>query len=71
MIPSTREYLHLEGRVSVALDEKTISSYDVLVVSTDHDAIDYALITKYGRLLIDTRNVFSRLGLSGTNVVKA
>ena len=71
MIPSTREYLHLEGRVSVALDEKTISSYDALVVSTDHDAIDYALITKYGRLLIDTRNVFSRLGLSGTNVVKA
>jgi UDP-N-acetyl-D-glucosamine dehydrogenase len=71
LIPSTREYLHLKGRASVPLDQATISTYDVLVVSTDHDSIDYALIAKYGRLLIDTRNVFSRRGLNGDNVIKA
>jgi UDP-N-acetyl-D-glucosamine dehydrogenase len=70
IIPTTREYLQLKERASVPLDQDTIASYDALVVSTDHDAIDYALIAKHGRLLIDTRNVFARHGLSENNIIK-
>jgi UDP-N-acetyl-D-glucosamine dehydrogenase len=71
MIPRTREHVELSGRSSVALNNRSIGSYDALIVSTDHDAIDYALVTKHARLLVDTRNVFARHGLNGSNIVKA
>jgi UDP-N-acetyl-D-glucosamine dehydrogenase len=71
MIPRTREHVELSGRLSVALSDKSIGSYDALIVSTDHDAIDYALVTKHARLLVDTRNVCARHGVKGNNIVKA
>jgi UDP-N-acetyl-D-glucosamine dehydrogenase len=71
VIPPTRRYGELRGRSSVVLDESTVASYDALIISTDHDATDYALIAKCGRLLIDTRNVFTRRGLTGKNIIKA
>lgn len=70
VIGSTRQHGDLSGRLSVALDERTIASYDAVIVSTDHDAIDYALVFKHGRLLIDARNVFARHGLRGKNIIK-
>jgi UDP-N-acetyl-D-glucosamine dehydrogenase len=70
-IPKTREYSHLQGRASIGFNESTVSSYDALVVSTDHDDVDYALAKTHGRLLIDTRNVFSRHGMAGDNIIKA
>ncbi len=48
-----------------------IASYDAVLVSTDHDDVDYALIAANARLIIDTRNVFAKLGLGGDKVVKA
>jgi len=70
-IPATREYPQLKGRASVPLDKDTVSSYDALIVSTDHDAVDYVFVAEHGRLLIDTRNIFFRRGHYGDNVVKA
>jgi UDP-N-acetyl-D-glucosamine dehydrogenase len=32
------------------------------VVTTDHSAVDYALVARAARLLLDTRNVFSAAG---------
>jgi len=43
----------------------------VVLISTDHDGVDYGLIATHGRLIVDTRNVFARLGLSNARVVKA
>jgi UDP-N-acetyl-D-glucosamine dehydrogenase len=71
VISRTREYMKFEGRVSVALEKNTIESYDAIIVSTDHDSVDYALVAKHGRLLVDTRNVFARNGLLKDNIVKA
>ncbi|RDJ06794.1 nucleotide sugar dehydrogenase [Rhizobium grahamii] len=70
-IPSTREYQHLKGRASVDLTPETISSYDAILVATDHDQVDYSAITRNAPLIVDTRNVFSRLGLSGDHIIKA
>jgi hypothetical protein len=36
-----------------------------------HDGVDYGLIASHGRLIVDTRNVFARLGLTNARVVKA
>lgn len=36
-----------------------------------HDAVDYALIAQHAKLIVDTRNVFERLGIRSSSVVKA
>jgi UDP-N-acetyl-D-glucosamine dehydrogenase len=40
---------------SIALTEKSLASYDCVLLATDHDAFDYALIEKHAPLIIDTR----------------
>ncbi|CZT35977.1 nucleotide sugar dehydrogenase [Rhizobium sp. 9140] len=68
-IPRTREYLSLKGRRSVPLSE--LGRFDAVLVATDHDDVDYALIAQQAPLVIDTRNVFARRGIQGGLIVKA
>ncbi|TCL91177.1 UDP-N-acetyl-D-glucosamine dehydrogenase [Rhizobium sp. PP-WC-2G-219] len=68
-IPKTREYLSLKGRRSVPLSE--LGRFDAVLVATDHDDVDYALIAQHALLIIDTRNVFARRGIQGGLIVKA
>ena len=70
-IPSTREYQHLKGRKSVDLTPGALEAYDAVLVATDHDKLDYAVIADRAPLIIDTRNVFTRLGLFADHIVKA
>jgi UDP-N-acetyl-D-glucosamine dehydrogenase len=70
-VPRTREHPGLAGRRSVALTPETIAGYDGIVIATDHDAVDWGAIVRHGRLVVDTRNVCARSGLSGGNIVKA
>ncbi|MEM8743255.1 MAG: nucleotide sugar dehydrogenase, partial [Pseudomonadota bacterium] len=71
VIPPTREHANLAGRQSIALDPDQLKSYDAVMVATDHDDVDYALIGEHAALVVDTRNAFSRAGLSGQNILKA
>ncbi len=57
--------------LSVDLTADVVAGYDVVLVSTDHDAVDYRLIADNAKLVVDTRNVFARQGLSNDRVVKA
>lgn len=41
---------------SVALTPESIASFDVVLVSTNHAAFDYALIAKHAKLIVDTRD---------------
>jgi UDP-N-acetyl-D-glucosamine dehydrogenase len=70
-IPTTREHMAIKGRRSVELTEAALKDFDAVVVATDHDAIDYRAIADHALLIIDTRNVFGRLGLARETVVKA
>jgi UDP-N-acetyl-D-glucosamine dehydrogenase len=70
-IPSTREHAALAGRRSLALTAETIAGHDAVLIATDHDAVDYALVAAHARLIVDTRNAFARRGLAGNTVVKA
>ena len=71
MIPPTREHAALAGRKSILLKACAIEEFDVVLISTDHDDVDYAMIGKHARLVIDTRNAFGCRGVAGGNVVKA
>lgn len=70
-IPQTREYAALKGRRSVPWDEATIRGFDAVLIATDHAGVDYASLAQWAPLIVDTRNVFDRLGLSAEHVVKA
>lgn len=70
-IPSTREHMAIKGRRSVELTEAALKDFDAVVIATDHDAIDYQAIADQAHLIVDTRNVFGRLGLARETVVKA
>ncbi len=70
-IPSTREHKALAGRRSIRPSEEALASYDVVLIATDHDAVDYRTIARVARLVVDTRNVCARAGVHGDNIVKA
>ncbi len=53
---------------SVPLTPESIAAYDALLLATDHNAFDYALIQRHARLIIDTRGVYLD---PAQNVVKA
>ncbi|YBV94277.1 nucleotide sugar dehydrogenase (plasmid) [Phyllobacteriaceae bacterium JZ32] len=70
-IPATREHMALKGRRSVELSENALKRFDAVLVATDHDDIDYRAIADQAPLIVDTRNIFERLGLECRTLVKA
>jgi UDP-N-acetyl-D-glucosamine dehydrogenase len=71
VVPPTREHAALTGRKSIKLTPKAIAAYDVVLISTDHDSIDYAALARAAKLVVDTRNACGRAGVKAKNVVKA
>lgn len=63
--PSMRK--HTFELCSVDLAPNVISSFDAVVLATDHDAFDYDLISSHSQLLIDTRGRFT----PGSRIVRA
>jgi len=70
-IPPTREHAGFTGRPSLAIDAGKISDFDAVLISTDHDVIDYRQLFDHAKLIVDTRNVMARNGFAGPHVVKA
>jgi UDP-N-acetyl-D-glucosamine dehydrogenase len=58
LVPSLRH----EGQdlESVSLDDQQLTAADVVVIVTDHSDVDYNLIRRAGRPVLDTRNVLQR-----------
>jgi UDP-N-acetyl-D-glucosamine dehydrogenase len=71
VIPRTREHATLTGRKSVTLCDPSVAAYDVVLIATDHDAVDYKALVKAAKLVVDTRNACAKAGTTGGNVVKA
>jgi UDP-N-acetyl-D-glucosamine dehydrogenase len=70
-IPMTREHSRLAGRESVTWNIESIGQYDAVLISTDHDGVDYCALAKSARLIIDTRNACARAVADLTRVVLA
>ncbi len=47
---------------SVALDSKTVAAADCVMIVTDHSAVDYRMIKRHARLVVDTRNAMPKEG---------
>jgi len=70
-IPPMREYPHLKGKQATAPGDLAKAGFDAILISTDHDAVDYAALTGLGVPIIDTRNAIQKRGLALDNVTKA
>ena len=44
---------------SVPLTEQVVQDADVVLIVTDHDAIDFSLVATAAKRVVDTRNVLS------------
>jgi len=56
---------------SVPLTAASLAAYDAVVILTDHTNVDYGIVFRTARLVVDTRGVARRLGVDGANVVAA
>ena len=70
-IRRTRKHGGLAARRSLPLTVETLQEHDAVLIATDHDDVDYALVVDKARLVVDTRNVCARLGLAAETIYKA
>jgi UDP-N-acetyl-D-glucosamine dehydrogenase len=45
---------------SVALDSQTVAAADCVMIVTDHTAVDYHMIKRHAKLVVDTRNAMPK-----------
>ncbi|GJQ64609.1 MAG: UDP-N-acetyl-D-glucosamine 6-dehydrogenase [Melioribacteraceae bacterium] len=69
VLPKTRKY-HYEMQ-SVELTPENLDSYDLILLSTDHDDYDYKFIAEHSKLIVDSRNAFTKNGIILEKIVKA
>jgi len=63
----TREHVEYTGMQTVKWNKKTVSSYDAVVISTNHSLIDYAELADWNECVIDARNAMSEIEPKGNN----
>ena len=66
-MPKMREWSHLMPMKSVSLTRAELKKADAVIVVTDHAAVDYKLVGKEAKLVVDTRGILGK----ARNVVKA
>jgi UDP-N-acetyl-D-glucosamine dehydrogenase len=71
VIRPSREYSHWAGTKSEKWDHKIISSFDVILISTAHDAVNYKRLADWAQLIVDTRNVMTKVKGANDKVWKA
>jgi len=65
-VPKIRKYPELSGKKSVKWDKEVLSSYDLVLISTVHDVVNYYELGQWASIIVDTRNV-----MASVNSVKA
>jgi UDP-N-acetyl-D-glucosamine dehydrogenase len=55
-IPVTRRHRQLARRRSVTLSPEIVRQHHAVLIVTDHDTVDYALVLANAALVVDTRN---------------
>ena len=65
--PETRKYNFKLKKIS--LKKNILESFDAAILVTDHDYFNYELISKYCKLLVDTRGRFANS--KNKNIIRA
>lgn len=71
VIKESREHGHWAGTKSVEWTREIIQSFDVVVISTNHDEVNYQELSDWNSLIVDTRNSMKHIASTNGQVWKA
>lgn len=71
VIRPTREHSHWAGVKSESWNRKVISSFDLVLIATAHDAVNYKQLGQWANCIVDTRNAMDRVKMKSRKVWKA
>lgn len=60
----------LDGAPHVPLTKEVVQSADCVIITTDHDAVDYDWVAAEAQLILDTRNVMKHLQPGRGKIIK-
>jgi UDP-N-acetyl-D-glucosamine dehydrogenase len=66
-IPEMRKYNF--NMKSVVINKVTISAYDLIIIVTNHSSVNYKMIQKYGKRIVDARGVYQ--GKNYNNIIQS
>jgi len=62
---------NIDKEKSLELNVKNIENQDAIVITTDHSNVNYELIGKHAKLIIDTRNIMSNIKNPNARILRA
>jgi len=71
VIKPTREHPQWAGVKSVAWKEKTIKGFDLVLIATKHNAVDYRQLAQWAGCIVDSRNAMAGIKTKPGQVWKA
>jgi UDP-N-acetyl-D-glucosamine dehydrogenase len=71
VVRPTREHAQWTGTRSVAWNKETISSYDVVLIATNHASVNYKELAEWAPCIVDTRNAMAGVPAKKGQVYKA
>jgi UDP-N-acetyl-D-glucosamine dehydrogenase len=71
VIRPTREHGHWAGTKSVEWKREVISSYDLVLIATNHACVDYKELAEWASCIVDTRNAMLDVPTKPGQVVKS
>jgi UDP-N-acetyl-D-glucosamine dehydrogenase len=71
IIRPTREHAHWTGTKSVEWNRETVSSYDAVLISTNHANVNYRELAEWAPCIVDSRNAMAGIPTKPNQVWKA
>jgi UDP-N-acetyl-D-glucosamine dehydrogenase len=56
VISKNRDHADWTGTESIEWNKKTVSGFDIVLISANHSAIDYTELAEWSDCVVDTRN---------------
>ena len=60
-IPKIRKHPNLTGKKSIEWNEETIRGFDLILISTAHNSVNYQELGEWAKVVVDTRNAMSKV----------
>ena len=71
VIRLTREHSHWAGTRSVPWTAESIGGFDAVLISTNHQGVDYRQLAQWAPIIIDTRNAMAGIPVAAQQVWKS
>lgn len=71
VIRPTREHAHWAGTKSVDWNRETIAGFDLVLIATNHNSVNYQELAGWAKCIVDTRNAMAGIPTAPGQVWKA